>query len=513
MRMLYLVKMYFRITLFFLFLFILSGCSNAPGHISSNEPQLDILRHRFAFAYKHFSHPKDSLKSKALDYLLFNIKDQYYYTGEMLDAYNKIILNENCKSLTALQSKLDSIVSIYGLNFTRGQDTDLITDSFLIKSIDDAFESWHHVWNKLVDFDAFCEYILPYKTDNERPEDWRTEVQADFKGLMDSSQLESNPFKIVAHINDQLHWFNGTLNYDYPVDIGYKMSKYIATGTCITSTRLVIYPMRYFGLPVVIDFAPAWGNRSMGHYWNALIYKGRPYPFDACGPNIGYYKIEFKGVERINYKIAKVFRKSFSLQNDELGAVSDGTEKLPVFFINKRMKDVTGQYVPVSDITLDLGRSSIEKKYAYLCVFDNVNWVPIYWGFLENSKIQFKRMGRDIVYLPSLFNEGKMEPIADPFILHENGSTEILHIDTKLHQKMVLDRKYPEDESNLIEVGDSYELFYWDKEWRSLGIQKAHQNLLTYDRVPKNTVYWLRDLSKGKQERIFTYEKNKQVWW
>lgn len=31
--------------------------------------------------------------------------------------------------------------------------------------------------------------------------------------------------------------------------------------------------------------------------------------------------------------------------------------------------------------------------------------------------------------------------------------------------------------------------------------------------VPKGALYLLRDLTKGKDERIFTYENGVQVWW
>jgi hypothetical protein len=31
--------------------------------------------------------------------------------------------------------------------------------------------------------------------------------------------------------------------------------------------------------------------------------------------------------------------------------------------------------------------------------------------------------------------------------------------------------------------------------------------------VPENALLVLRDLSKGKQERIFTYGNGKQKWW
>jgi hypothetical protein len=31
--------------------------------------------------------------------------------------------------------------------------------------------------------------------------------------------------------------------------------------------------------------------------------------------------------------------------------------------------------------------------------------------------------------------------------------------------------------------------------------------------MPTNALFWLRDLTKGKEERPFTYENGQQVWW
>lgn len=60
----------------------------------------------------------------------------------------------------------------------------------------------------------------------------------------------------------------------------------------------------------------------------------------------------------------------------------------------------------------------------------------------------------------------------------------------------------------------TYELFYWNGQgWTSLGKQEAVNIRLVFRDVPANGLYWLRDLSKGKDERIFTYENGKQVWW
>lgn len=70
-------------------------------------------------------------------------------------------------------------------------------------------------------------------------------------------------------------------------------------------------------------------------------------------------------------------------------------------------------------------------------------------------------------------------------------------------------------DGNSIEIGDLYELYYWDKYrgWKSLGKQSAKDVFLSFDNVPRNALFLLRDLSKGKEQRIFTYEDGEQVWW
>ena len=66
---------------------------------------------------------------------------------------------------------------------------------------------------------------------------------------------------------------------------------------------------------------------------------------------------------------------------------------------------------------------------------------------------------------------------------------------------------------NTIEPGDIYELFYFNNNWFSLGRIIAENTFIEYTNVPKNALLVLRNISKGKDERIFTYENGKQVWW
>jgi len=68
------------------------------------------------------------------------------------------------------------------------------------------------------------------------------------------------------------------------------------------------------------------------------------------------------------------------------------------------------------------------------------------------------------------------------------------------------------DKNHIVE-GNLYEFFYWDNGWKSLGKKTATDRVLVYDKVPSNCLFLLRNYTEGKEERIFTYENEKQVFW
>jgi hypothetical protein len=76
-------------------------------------------------------------------------------------------------------------------------------------------------------------------------------------------------------------------------------------------------------------------------------------------------------------------------------------------------------------------------------------------------------------------------------------------------------RFLPRNDDNNIRNGDEYELFYMDKTgWKSLGRQTGTDAaILVCDNCPTNALFLLRNHTRGKEERIFTYENGKQVWW
>ena len=73
----------------------------------------------------------------------------------------------------------------------------------------------------------------------------------------------------------------------------------------------------------------------------------------------------------------------------------------------------------------------------------------------------------------------------------------------------------PRSDDNDICPGNEYELFCFDgRNWRSLGYQVAAGNTLHYDGIPLNTLLWLRNYTRGNNERPFIVKENGDIeWW
>lgn len=71
----------------------------------------------------------------------------------------------------------------------------------------------------------------------------------------------------------------------------------------------------------------------------------------------------------------------------------------------------------------------------------------------------------------------------------------------------------PPNDGNSVEIGDRYNLLFWDRGWKSLGERIADRDELIYENCPENALFLLKDITKGEEERIFTIENAKQVWW
>jgi len=75
-------------------------------------------------------------------------------------------------------------------------------------------------------------------------------------------------------------------------------------------------------------------------------------------------------------------------------------------------------------------------------------------------------------------------------------------------------RYLPRNDGNMIIEGNKYELCFWNNnQWISIGNQIASDTKLTFENVPLNALLLLHNHTQGKEERIFSYENGKQIWW
>lgn len=416
------------------------------------------------------------------------------------------------------------------------------------------------------------------------------------------------------------------------------------TGNCRDESAFTVYLCRSMGIPSAVDFTPHWGNRSSSHAWSVIIKPdGSSTPFYmGCTPGdtVHYFH---------GYKKPKVFRHRFRL-NKEYACDLSKEECVPALFNAPDFIDVTKEYYPnAKAIVRPIPEQYKERKVAYICVFDNREWVPVFYGNISRGMTTFRDMAPDVMYMAAFYEGNKVVPFGNPFYLQQDGTL----VEVKAHkakkQTVKLLRKYPfmgkEDYFNLrmnegrfqgankqdfsdaetfyqykgipegnwikvatkptkqyrylryigplasycninelefysnegnklagkiigtdgtegctkekvfdgdiltgfngnspdghwvglalsrpasvstirfiprndgngIEIGDTYALYVWQSvQWKCVHTEIASKNMLTIQNVPQGALYVLRNLSKGHEERIFTYEHGKQIWW
>jgi hypothetical protein len=160
-----------------------------------------------------------------------------------------------------------------------------------------------------------------------------------------------------------------------------------------------------------------------------------------------------------------------------------------------------------------------EKKHRYVRYFSPKNSINIaeiqFWSKTDQENERILK-GTPIYYLSS-------DSILSPEPSNAFDGNIRTNFNAPSGSWIGLDLTYPEliskikylprNNFNEIEVNNKYELFYYNFGWQSLGVKIAANQFLEYDSVPSNSLLLLKNLTQGKEERIFTYEKNKQVWW
>ncbi len=471
-------------------------------------------------AIRYFQKDGSQEKLDALYFLIGNMDGHCYVSYAIYDSTETevefdVLAYPDYDTMVAAMDSLEDVTGElhYGRKEKRN-DLKCITADYLIENVELAYSVWKHKpWAQHLSFDEFCEYILPYRGSNEPLEEWRKALVNRYK---DFTFNHDDPISVSSTINQDVKlWFGfDPIFYRHPTDQGYAEMLINKKGRCEDMTNLAIYAMRANGLAVTSDYTPHWANTGNNHAWNAILSKkGVVIPFMGCEADPGDYSL--------GNKMAKAYRKTFSKQKENLTFRLGRDEDAPRWLTGKNYTDVTSNYVPVSDVTLVLEHEiPNDIHFAYLAVFNSGEWRATHWGEIIEDSVTFTDMGRGIAYLPMFYVDDELIPAGSPFILDKNGNVvrlsgngekQTVELFSTTRKTMVLST----EGKQIVHLfnGSEYELFYWDNEWKKTGERIADDGPLLFDNVPANRLYWLVKKDANKDERIFTYENYKQIWW
>lgn len=633
-----------------LFIYIFTACSSVPETVQFN---LDLAHSNKSELESIIDHYKDDEeKLKAAFFLLENMDSRGSIQGEFKEYHDIFSFTDSLiqakpekkKLNKAVKERLSLLEKKYGpvqSKIERFED-DLIyiKADYLIKNIDLAFDAWkNNKWAKDVDFETFCNYILPYRIHDEPLSDFRSFFIEELSWLEDSMKDPTDVHEACLLINNFMHskftFVEGLGSIPFPSAID--MYKFGA-GECEQRYFLIVSAMRSVGVPVAIDFSPQYNHWAGKHSWVSLITNDSIVPFNA---GEYYKKLPTKRTIPVGMETSStVFRNCFAKQHNSPLFTEKSKFDVPVNFRKRFIKNVSADYnYPMTSVTIEQVDESNDRTIYLGCFGKGKEIIAV--DYLPKGENKFKHIGKCGVYVPFFFKNNKMEMISYPFILSCEGDEkwyshpQMDNIDT-----IIIGRKYPVQDSmasfsqamvggyfeasnksdfsisdtlhvitkpphefvevdinsakqykyvryvsvsegrvniaeinfyngeenlrgifrsnsdeiahnafdgdirtnytapaktwlgielnkiqpitkirflarnnfNIVEPGDIYELFYFEDGWKTLSVKKAKSNQLKFT-APQYSLLLLKNITKGKKERIFKYENHTQIFW
>jgi len=502
---------------------MVAGCGQGPypPDVAASLKAAGENRGELERVLAYYRDSGDSLKLKAAYYLIGNMEEHSYVTYRLVDtAGTEVEFNvldyPDYDSLLAAARVIEKQRGEFDYEKDdKILDLETISAEFLIDQIDLAFKAWREKpWAKNLSFENFCNFVLPYRGSNEPLEPWRETFWDKYADIESKMSDPSDPLEAAKLINDEItSWFKFDPRFYYhPTDQGLAEMFDNKLGRCEDMTNLTIYAMRANGLAVTSDYTPAWADCGNNHAWNAIVTAdGRVVPFMGAECNPGEYNL--------GHKFAKVYRKSFAENKDNLIFQERKQEEVPRWLGGRSYIDVTADYGPVCEVTVAFEQEIPDSvDIAYLCVFNSGEWKAIDWGRIEGDSVIFTDMAMDIAYLPALYLNEEIVPFGSPLVLNKDCGTTDLYADEEKPITVKLSSTVPRKKEakagkSFLTPGQEYELFYMADDWQSLGTAVAGDGPLEFTEVPGDGLYWLVATDSDKEERIFTIEDGRQVWW
>lgn len=186
-----------KIPLLILFVVLLSSCK----HRSVEEEVIS-----------YFEQQRNPEKLQAARYLLNNMKGHYSLSGPNYSKYVKVLHEVSGYVENKRKNAITDLMKVHavGDTFSMEKDDNTITAKYLIDHIENIYRVWEKVpWRKDYSFDLFCEYVLPYRIENERYSNWVRPFNEAFSGLFKEVFFEGGTvYKAVDHCKDTIQYLS-----------------------------------------------------------------------------------------------------------------------------------------------------------------------------------------------------------------------------------------------------------------------------------------------------------------
>jgi len=487
---------------------------NAQNYKDSTVEKLLKSNQKDAFIKKYLAIKEDTLMAKSLNFVLNNIE---CHTISNLKFKNALSRNFNLDIIDSLNrtyqsnediSKLLDIVNADNIYESVDLDSHLLTVNEILANIESAFAATRKISNCVkFNFNDFCNYILPYKVLNEKYKPWREILKNEFSWISDTLVKKSDLRYTINLVNQDINkWFQNTYLLDKKKVAFEKKSTIMLfndkKGYCEDQSRLLTCILRSQGVPSTIDFIPYWSTSTGGHYFSVVLQNGNMSDLCIDGKDSVY-----DSKKLLKREPGKVFRVTYR-NNENTIANKLSLDKIPSGFLhNKNFIDVTEKYWQINDIKISDKNFSINEKFYFLNVFNGLSWRTIWWGEKNKKIVEFKNVSKGVVYLPTIYKNGKHYQACYPIV---NGYTGVFIAKPNfLNLKKIVIQDKPR--YFIIKPNELYTLFYWDNGWKSLASQSVGSNKvssLSFTGVPDNSLLILLPKQPVGKERVFVYLNN-----
>ena len=393
----------------------------------------------------------DNQKYHAACFLIKNMPYYGFYEGKELQKYLRYFEahSTNIKGAQFIVYSLKKADGEFSIDmFTRKKDIEVVDSAFLVEHIEWAFKVWkEQPWGENVNFDDFCEYILPYRVGDEPLSLWRKELYDKYNPLLDKfrKSADSNDITKAAQIlMDTLRQgkYRYTSLFPKGPHIGPVALKW-KTGSCREFADAMIYVMRALGVPCGMDRVIQRGDTNASHFWNFILDKDRN-TYMAEFP----YQENWKKASEYDITKGKVYRVTYSLNEELTKELKDVPSVHPIFRY-PFFHDVTATYLGQQNGQIVIPQKELYDcprtgELVYLCFANKQEWVPVACTFFDGKAVCFDNVEGGIVAILATYNEKGLQILSNPFTLnHDTGEIHYLN---------------PLQESHIISV---YKKFYF----------------------------------------------------